>query len=116
VSGAVVSADEQQLIINVSEQGQLALWLGKPGFAVAQGVTFSPEDKVIVLGFDGQNGSFQAAQITNETTGAILHLRDPNGRPLWAGQGQGQGGGQGRGQGQGNGQGRGQGQGQGQGQ
>ena len=54
-----------------------------------------PGDTVTVLGFD-ENGNFQAGQITNESTGEILLLRDPNGRPLWAGRGQG--GGQGQGQ------------------
>lgn len=115
LTGPVVAADGQQLTVDAAERGQLSLRLGKPGFAATQGVIFTPGDTVTILGFDGQNGQFQAGQITNDTTGAVLHLRDPNGRPLWAGQGQG-GQGQGRGNGQGGGQGQGQGRGQGNGQ
>jgi hypothetical protein len=48
---------------------------------------------VTVLGFSSEGEGFQAGQVNNDTTGEVLMLRDPNGRPLWAGQGQGQGGG-----------------------
>ncbi|NJN98084.1 MAG: hypothetical protein HC875_30380 [Anaerolineales bacterium] len=79
--------------------------VGPAGYAEQQGITFNPGDAVTVLGFDSPNGPFQAGEITNNTSGATLYLRDPNGRPLWAGQGNGQGNGQRNGQGQGSGQG-----------
>jgi hypothetical protein len=76
------------------------LQLGRPGFAGEQSVAFAPGDAVTILGFEGENGMFVAGQITNEASGATLHLRDPNGRPLWAGRGQNGQGGQGNGNGQ----------------
>ena len=91
LTGNVIAVSSQQLEVDTAEQGELTLKLGKPGFAEAQAVVFNPGDAVTVLGFD-EGGMFQAGQITNDTTGEILMLRDPNGRPLWAGQGQGKGG------------------------
>lgn len=107
LTGAVISTDAQSLTVDTAEQGQLTVSLGEMGFADTQGVTFNPGDAVTLMGFEGDTGQFQAGQITNTTTGQMLLLRDPNGRPLWAGpgrNGQGQGGGQqaqARGQGQG---------------
>jgi hypothetical protein len=89
VTGRVVSSDPQSLTVDTLEQGQLVLRLGPQGFAGQQAVTFNPGANVTIQGFEGENGMFQAAQITNQTTQATLHLRDPNGRPLWAGRGQG---------------------------
>lgn len=106
LQGTVSSFDGQQtLTVETGERGQLDLWLGPAGYAEQQGVTFNPGDAVTILGFDSPNGTFQAGEVTNNTSGATLYLRDPNGRPLWAGQGSGQGNGQGQGRGQGNGQG-----------
>ncbi len=88
----MVAFDSQQtLTVDTTERGRLDLWLGRVGFAGQQGITFTAGDTVTVLGFDAPNGQFQAGEITNSTTGQTLYLRDPNGRPLWAGQGQGQG-------------------------
>ena len=97
VSGTVRSQSQQGLMVDTVEMGQLMLQMGPPWFATEQGVVFDPGDAVTILGFTGESATFQAGAITNETTGATLQLRDPNGRPLWAGRG-GQGGG-GRGQG-----------------
>jgi uncharacterized protein YdeI (BOF family) len=98
LTGTVLSTDQQNLTVDTAEQGQLSLDLGRPGFASEQGIVFNPGDQVTITGFD-ENGMFQAGQVDNETTGESLLLRDPNGRPLWAGRGQGQGGGQGQAQG-----------------
>jgi hypothetical protein len=111
--GTVTAVEPQSIIVDTVEQGELVLQLGRAGFADQQPVTFESGHEVVVMGFEGETGTFQAGQIDNITTGEKLLLRDPNGRPLWAGQGQD---GQGRGQ-SGQGQGRGQsGQGQGRGQ
>lgn len=92
LQGTVSSFDGQQtLSVETGERGQLDLWLGPTGYAAQQGVIFNPGDAVTILGFDSPNGSFQAGEITNNTSGTTLYLRDPNGRPLWAGQGNGQG-------------------------
>jgi hypothetical protein len=122
LTGAVIEQQPQGLLVDTAEQGELLLNLGRPGFADQQNVTFSPGDTVSIDGFIGDEGFFVAGVINNETTDAILMLRDPNGRPLWAGPGrqqqgaQGQGNGQGGNQGQGGGHGKGQAQGGGQGQ
>ncbi len=103
LQGTVSFFDGQQtLTVETTERGQLDLWLGPAGYAEQQGITFNPGDAVTILGFDSPNGPFQAGEITNNTGGATLYLRDPNGRPLWAGQGNGQGRGQGNGQGNNN--------------
>jgi hypothetical protein len=94
ITGVVSSVQSsRQLLIDTEELGQLIIQLGRPGFAEAQGVVFSEGDEVTVLGFSSEGEGFQAGQVNNDTTGEVLMLRDPNGRPLWAGQGQGQGGG-----------------------
>ena len=103
LAGEVVSANEQSLTVSTAEMGQLTVQLGPPGFASQQGAIFNPGDAVTLLGFSGENAMFQAGQITNDTSGQMLLLRDPNGRPLWAGRGRG--GGDGAGQGRGHGQG-----------
>ncbi|MDM8531849.1 hypothetical protein QUF63_11815 [Anaerolineales bacterium HSG25] len=111
LTGEVIAVNKNSLTIDTTEQGQLDLHLGRSGFAAQQNVSFAIGDGVTVQAFT-DNGMLQAGSITNETTSQTLHLRDPNGRPLWAGQGQDGQGGQGQGgQGQG-GQGQG-GQGQG---
>ncbi|RME72020.1 MAG: hypothetical protein D6784_14215 [Chloroflexi bacterium] len=89
LTGVVVSADGQSMVVDTAEQGEMTLQLGEMGFAESQGVAFNPGDQVTVLGFEGENGLFQVGQVNNETTGEALMLRDPNGRPLWAGRGQG---------------------------
>jgi hypothetical protein len=92
LKGTVVAFDEQGLTVDTAERGRLELRLGPPGFAVEQGITFTEGETVTILGFDGDEGIFQAGEITNDAAGTTLYLRDPNGRPLWAGRGQGQGG------------------------
>jgi hypothetical protein len=106
LNGTVNTQARQGLVVDTAEMGQLTLQMGPPWFSGDQGVAFNPGDAVTIIGFTGEGSTFQAGEITNETTGQKFLLRDPNGRPLWAGRG-GQGGG-GGGQGQG---GRGQGQG-----
>jgi len=100
LSGSVISLGAQGLQVDTVERGELLLSLGRPGFADQQGVAFAPGDAVTIQGFDSPQGQFVAGVISNDTSGQSLLLRDPNGRPLWAGPGRGQGGG-GQGQGQG---------------
>jgi hypothetical protein len=101
LTGEIVSSTDQNLTVETAEMGQLVVQLGPPGFASQQDVAFTAGDLVTLIGFSGENSTFQAGQITNDTTGQMLMLRDPNGRPLWAGRGQGGGAGAGQGQGQG---------------
>jgi hypothetical protein len=91
LTGEVVAADQQGLTVATEAAGQLNLAMGPAWFAGQQAISFDSGDVVTIIGFEGEEGMFQAGQITNDTTGDTLHLRDPNGRPLWAGQGQGHG-------------------------
>jgi hypothetical protein len=104
LTGEIVSSTDQNLTVEIAEMGQIVVQLGPPGFAAQQNVAFNAGDVVTMIGFSGENDLFQAGQITNDTTGQILMLRDPNGRPLWAGRGQGGGSGAGQGQGRDQGQ------------
>jgi hypothetical protein len=104
LTGEIVSSADQTLTVEIAEMGQFVVQLGPPGFASQQDVAFNAGDMVTLIGFSGESDLFQAGQITNDTTGQTLMLRDPNGRPLWAGRGQGGGGGAGQGQGQNQGQ------------
>lgn len=93
--GSVVSFDGLNLTVDTVEDGPQTYNLGNAGFVSEQNITFAVGDEVTVLGFD-ENGVFQVGQVNNDTTQAVLLLRDPNGRPLWAGPGRNaQGGGQG---------------------
>jgi hypothetical protein len=89
LQGTVISFDQQGLVVDTVEQGQLTLAVGPVWFNGQQEITFNPGDAVTIQGFVGEQGTFVAGQITNDTTGQTLLLRDPNGRPLWAGRGQG---------------------------
>ncbi len=105
LTGTVIEVQAQGLLVETEERGQLLLSMGRPGFADEQGVIFNPGDAVTVNGFVGDEGFFVAGDITNNATGDMLMLRDPNGRPLWAGPGRsgngGNGGNSGGAQGQG---------------
>jgi hypothetical protein len=124
LNGTILTAGRSTLTVNTAEQGELTLSLGEAGFVQSQGVTFQQGDKVKIVGF-WQGTRFQAGEIDNLTTGQRVMLRDPNGRPLWAGPGRssvqsgqgngGQGSGNGNGQGSGSGLGNGNGQGNGRG-
>ena len=88
LTGTVIELQAQGLLVDTAEQGQLLLNLGRPGFADQQNVSFNPGDAVTIDGFVGDEGFFVAGVIKNEANGQSLQLRDPNGRPLWAGPGQ----------------------------
>jgi hypothetical protein len=67
---------------------------GQPRFFAEQGVTFQVGDEIQLVGFY-QGDQFSAGEITQLSTGLRVMLRDPNGRPLWAGPGSGNGNGNG---------------------
>jgi hypothetical protein len=91
LSGTVTSAaDQQQLVVRTADETEISVELGPPWFAARQTVVFNPGDPVTLSGFWGEGGIFQAGEFINDATGQKLLLRDPNGRPLWAGRGQGQ--------------------------
>lgn len=67
---------------------------GQPRFFSSQGITFQVGDEIVVVGYY-QDGQFMAGDITQTSSGLRVLLRDPNGRPLWAGPGNGNGNGNG---------------------
>jgi hypothetical protein len=86
IDGTVTGLVNSTLNVQTGDGGTLAVQLGEPGFWQAQGVTFAPGDAVAVLGF-WQGTQFQVGEVTKTATGERVMLRDPNGRPLWAGPG-----------------------------
>jgi len=86
ISGTIVAYQGNSMTV-AQENGELiTLQSGQPRFFAAQGVTFQVGDEVIVVGFY-QGDQFMAGDITQVSTGLRVLLRDPNGRPLWAGAG-----------------------------
>jgi hypothetical protein len=119
-TGTLTDVTNSSVILQTADD-VMTLQLGQQRFWQDQGITLAVGDEVSVLGV-WQGSQFQVAEVTKLQTGERIMLRDPNGRPLWAGPGnnaestgKGQGGngqgGQGSGQnangqgGQGNGQG-----------
>ncbi len=96
VEGTLMSFQGGNMTMSTSEGEILSFKTGQPRFFAEQNVTFSVGDEVIVVGFY-QGEQFQAGDITQVSTGLRVMLRDPNGRPLWAGQGNGGSGGGGNG-------------------
>jgi hypothetical protein len=104
VEGVISEVAQNSITVQTTDGETLVVQLGRPGFVAEQGVTFQIGDEVIVVGFY-EGTQFMAGEITQVETGMRVMLRDPNGRPLWAGPGGGNGKGNGGngGYGQGNG-------------
>ncbi|MCC6905078.1 MAG: hypothetical protein IT326_04485 [Anaerolineae bacterium] len=89
-SGTITAMARNMMTVQTDTGETLNIQMGKPSFAASQGITFAVGDAVTVVGFwEGTN--FNAGDITQMSTGLRLMLRDPNGRPLWAGPGNGNG-------------------------
>lgn len=86
LEGTVVSVTGDEMIVDTSN-GQTATVEGQPWrFAQEQGFAAKVGDKVTLTGFY-EDGEFKAGQITNQTDGKQVALRDTGGRPGWAGRG-----------------------------
>lgn len=101
LEGTVTALTNNGLVLQTTDGQALTISFGRADFWQTQAVTFAVNDTVSMLGF-WQADQFNPGQVTKTATGERILLRDPNGRPLWAGPGRGQGNGNG---GQGNGQG-----------
>lgn len=95
IEGTLMSFQGGNMTMSTSEGEILFFKTGQPRFFSEQGVSFQVGDEIVVVGFY-LDGEFQAGDITQVSTGLRVMLRDPNGRPLWAGAGNG-GGGKGQG-------------------
>ncbi len=99
VTGTVTALTNNGVIMQTSDAQSLTISFGRADFWQAQAVTFAAGDAITLLGF-WQADQFNVGQVTKTDTDERIMLRDPNGRPLWAGPGRGNGNGSG-GQGQG---------------
>jgi hypothetical protein len=96
ISGTLMAFQGGNMTMSTFEGELLSFQTGQPRFFAGQGVSFQVGDEIVVVGyFDGEQ--FVAGDITQAATGLRVMLRDPNGRPLWAGPGNGNGKGNGQG-------------------
>jgi len=100
VEGTISAVTNSNVTVQTAD-GPVTVQLGQQRFWQDQGITLAVGDEVRVLGV-WQGNQLQVAEITKTQTGERIMLRDPNGRPLWAGPGSNGNGGNGNG-GQGNG-------------
>ncbi|MEZ4667422.1 MAG: hypothetical protein R3E39_05825 [Anaerolineae bacterium] len=96
VDGTVTALSNNGLIMQATDGQSLVISFGRADFWQTQDIMFAVNDQISILGF-WQNDQFSAGQVTKIATGERILLRDPNGRPLWAGPGRTQKGGNGNG-------------------
>ena len=86
LQGTLMSFQGGNMTMATADGAMIAFQTGQPRFFAEQGVTFNVGDEIVVVGFfEGEQ--FTAGDITQVATGLRVMLRDPNGRPLWAGPG-----------------------------
>ena len=104
VSGTLMAFQGGNMTMSTPDGEIISFQSGQPRFFASQGVNFQVGDEISVLGY--YNGDrFVAGEIVQVSTGLRVMLRDPNGRPLWAGPGNESGSGNGNGNGNGGGNG-----------
>jgi hypothetical protein len=82
IVGTVVSTEEE--LVLQTDDGEVVVGLGPEWYREAQSYAPAVGDEVEVTGFyEGEN--FEVVTIENLLTGETLILREPTGRPLWAG-------------------------------
>jgi hypothetical protein len=90
LDGTLISFQGANMTLATPTGELVAIQAGQPRFFASQGITLQVGDELSVLGFyEGEN--FNAGEVTQLATGMTVMLRDPNGRPLWAGPGNGNG-------------------------
>ncbi len=90
ITGTLMSFQGGNMTMSTTDGELINFQTGQPRFFAEQGVTFQVGDEISMLGFyEGEQ--FMAGEITQLSTGLRVMLRDPNGRPLWAGPGSGNG-------------------------
>ena len=86
IKGTLMSFQGGNMTMDTPEGEIIAFQTGQPRFFAGQNVTFQVGDEIIVVGFY-EDEQFMVGDITQVATGLRVMLRDPNGRPLWAGPG-----------------------------
>jgi hypothetical protein len=94
LTGTLMSYQQGSMTMSTADGELITFQTGQPRFFAEQGVTFQVGDEIQLVGFY-QGEQFSAGEITQLSTGLRVMLRDPNGRPLWAGPGSGNGNGNG---------------------
>ena len=87
VEGVVVETDE--LRVQTADGKIVQVGLGPSSYRDSQGFVLKVGEHVSVSGY-WEDDEFKATVLENQTTGESIVLRDPTGRPMWAGQGRGQ--------------------------
>ncbi len=90
IEGTVTALTNNGLIIQTTDAQTLTVSFGRADFWQTQNISFAVDDAISMLGF-WQGDQFTPGQVTKVSTDERILLRDPNGRPLWAGPGRGQG-------------------------
>ena len=86
LEGRLMSFQGGNMTMSTANGSLINFQTGQPRFFAEQGVTFQVGDQISILGFyEGEQ--FMAGEITQLSTNFRVMLRDPNGRPLWAGPG-----------------------------
>jgi hypothetical protein len=88
LTGQVVSVDGSGLTLQTDDGRTLSISLGPEWFWSDQDVTVPPGEQVMLQVFE-EDGEIKVGQISLESQGTVLELRDADGRPLWAGRGRG---------------------------
>lgn len=88
LTGMLTAIANGRMTMQLTDGQLVSFQTGQPRFFQSQGVVFNLGEQVEVVGFYTE-GSFSAGDITQLSTGTRVFLRDPNGRPLWAGPGNG---------------------------
>ena len=86
LEGVISSVDLTEDILIETSDGQIILEGRSLSFAVEQGFTAQTGNNLLLEGFY-EDTDFEIVQITNQTSGQVTTLREPTGRPLWAGGG-----------------------------
>lgn len=84
VRGIATNVDND--LILSTESGELLVGLGPAHYREQAGFSISVGDELEISGFN-ENDEFKAASVQNLTNGLSIVLRDGDGRPMWAGQG-----------------------------
>lgn len=73
----------EEVVMDV-ESGQIVMEGRSLSYAVSQGFAAHVGDAVSLTGFyEGE--SFEIVELANQTSAQVIQLREPGGRPLWAG-------------------------------
>ena len=86
LQGTVADVDEDALTVTLLGGEQIVVEERAWSFAQEQGFAPQVDDQVALNGFF-HGEEFEVGRIENLTTGQLVTLRDPGGRPQWAGRG-----------------------------